>query len=239
MLLALLAAKGSPGVTTTALALAAASSGPSIVVELDPSGGDVEPWLGDTGDPGLAAMVRAARRDGDPEALRHCSVEAAPGLSVATAPVSAVAATAAIAAGGERLASALASLAGTVALDCGRWSAEQSLAARVQASSVTAIVCRPTLASVAHAGHVVGELRTVTRALAVVVVGEEPYPGADVAHALGVPLAGVLPADPRALRALLADGTTARAWARGRLRRAATETLATLETIALGVPAGA
>ena len=49
MRLGLVSAKGSPGVTT--LALGAAAIMDAIAVELDPSGGDVECWLGPVGEP--------------------------------------------------------------------------------------------------------------------------------------------------------------------------------------------
>ena len=46
-LIALASVKGSPGVTTTCLALAAAwPARRRLVIEADPAGGDLGPWLG-------------------------------------------------------------------------------------------------------------------------------------------------------------------------------------------------
>ena len=46
-LIALASVKGSPGVTTTCLVLAAAWPGQRrLIIEADPAGGDLGPWLG-------------------------------------------------------------------------------------------------------------------------------------------------------------------------------------------------
>ena len=62
MLIALVSAKGSPGVTTTGVALvAAASIGDALLVEADPAGGDLECWCGPLGEPGLLAVATEKR----------------------------------------------------------------------------------------------------------------------------------------------------------------------------------
>ena len=75
MRLGLVSAKGSPGVTT--LALGAAEIMDAIAVELDPSGGDVECWLGPVGEPGLIRVAGALRHTADPSGvLAEHAVEA-------------------------------------------------------------------------------------------------------------------------------------------------------------------
>src|SRR6266566_1751510 len=64
-LIALASVKGSPGVTTTCLALAAAWPGKRrLVIEADPAGGDLGPWLGLPPAPGLTGLAAAARHAG-------------------------------------------------------------------------------------------------------------------------------------------------------------------------------
>ncbi|HEV8165498.1 MAG TPA: hypothetical protein VGR74_13810, partial [Actinomycetota bacterium] len=71
-LLALAAAKASPGVTTTAVALAAtwpAERG-VLLVEADPGGGDLAAWFGLAVEPGLVSLA-AARRSTPPSVQGH------------------------------------------------------------------------------------------------------------------------------------------------------------------------
>jgi hypothetical protein len=63
MLIGIGSVKGSPGVTTLGLGLAAVwPGGASLLVEADPSGGDVAVWYGLSEDPGLVSLAAAARR---------------------------------------------------------------------------------------------------------------------------------------------------------------------------------
>ena len=75
----------------------------------------------------------------------------------------------------------------------------------------------------------------MNRAVAAVVVGgNRPYGPDEVSSALGVPVAGVLPWEPRAVLGLLESGV-ARPWSRSGLAGAATECAAGLERIAAEV----
>ncbi len=239
MLVALVSAKGSPGVTAAALAVTAAAPAPALMFEVDPGGGDLECWAPGTGEAGLGGVVTALRQDADPEGLRAYAVHAAPGVGVVTGPVAAGPSTASILDGGDRLGSALAALEGWVVADCGRWSPDQSTARRVAAAAVVAVVCRPTTGGVAHAAHVVSDLRGAARSVALVVVGERPYSGAEAAGAVGAPLAGVLPWDPSALRELLIAGSASKRWRRSGLAAAAVTVVGELQRVAMGVVAGA
>lgn len=98
MLVVLTSAKGSPGVTTTTVALAAAwppQWRPSIL-ECDASGGDLAAGFGLSAEPGLLTLASAARRDRRPGLLWEHTQELPGGLAVAPAPASAEQATAAI-----------------------------------------------------------------------------------------------------------------------------------------------
>lgn len=224
MLVALVSAKGSPGVTTTGLALAAATSDPSLVVECDPAGGDLECWCGPLGEPGLLGVATDLAHDSPAEVLADRAVGVVPGVSAVVAPTGEAAAMATIVPMVERLGPALATLEATVLMDCGRWSASHRAAGQVAAASLVAVVCRPTLDSVEHARAMVESLRRVNRAVAVVVVGgSRPYGPDEVGAALGAPVAGELPWEPRSVLALLEAGSC-RQWARSGLAAAAAAT---------------
>ncbi len=73
--IAIASAKGSPGVTTTALALAAVWPRRVLVAECDPVGGDLSYWFGQPATPGLLTLGSAARRGLSPAELwRHTQV---------------------------------------------------------------------------------------------------------------------------------------------------------------------
>ena len=64
MLVSLLSAKGSPGCTSAALAVAALGrTTTTVAVEADPSGGDIKCWIASqqAGEPGLVSLVAALR----------------------------------------------------------------------------------------------------------------------------------------------------------------------------------
>src|SRR5215211_762423 len=119
----LTSAKGAPGVTMSSLVLAGVSGG--VVVEADPSGGDVRCWssLVQAEGPGLVELVAGLRGEPDPdEVVSAWADEPWPGVRVVTGPSSASVAQNTVAAGGERLAAALASTSFPVLVDVGRWS---------------------------------------------------------------------------------------------------------------------
>lgn len=230
MLLGLVSAKGSPGVTTTALALAVVDDG--LVVELDPSGGSIECWTGATGEPGLTRVASGLRRSAGRDAIVEHVVEAPRGLRAILAPTAGPFAESTVAMTRDRLAPALRDLNDrTVVLDGGRWSRSQPTAHRVAACDLVAIVCAPTVDGVEAARWLVEPLHAeVTGQLVVLLVGERPYPAAEVASAIGVPTAGALAWDPRGLASLLTRGTGS-GWARSPLARSARSALAQISEL--------
>jgi MinD-like ATPase involved in chromosome partitioning or flagellar assembly len=231
MLLVLLSAKGSPGVTTTALALAATAGvegqatrpGSVLLVEADPAGGDLECWCGPRGEPGLLRAVTDVRERSDGDRLRSHAVQVVPGVDAILAPTTEVSAGAAWRSSTDGFAEALADLAGVVIVDGGRWLASPPavLERLVVAADVVGVVCRPTLASVEHARSLVSTMQTTARhVVAVVVGGNRPYGPQEIASALHAQVAGVLPWDPRGLAALVEQGA-GRSWLRSPLATAA------------------
>jgi hypothetical protein len=125
----------------------------------------------------------------------------------------------------ERLGARVATVAGCVLADAGRWDPDQATANRVAGSGVVALVCRSTAPSVAHARDLVAPLRSRASRLAVLLVGEEPYGRAEVAGVLDVPVLGPLAWDRRGVSALWARGATPRWRSRTALGRSARRVL--------------
>ena len=204
-------------------------------MESDPAGGDLECWCGPLGEPGLLGVATDLAHDGEAEAIERRAVEVVAGVRAVVAPTGESAATATILPMVDRLGPALASLDTTVLLDGGRWSGSHRAAGQVAAAALAVVVCRPTLDSVEHARGMVEALRHVNPAVAAAVVGgSRPYGPDEVASALGVPVAGVLPWEPRSVLALLEAGVS-RSWVRSGLAAAAAEVAEGLERIAVEV----
>jgi len=90
-LIALASVKSSPGVTTAALALASAwkNAERRLLVEADPSGGDLGLWLGLPANAGLAGLAAAARHGHDAGLPWRHARELAGGAHLVTAPAGA------------------------------------------------------------------------------------------------------------------------------------------------------
>lgn len=239
MVIGVVSAKGSPGVSTTALALCAAvdPAATRLLVELDPSGGSIECWTGPVGEPGLIQLANGLRRGVGPEALLTHAVAIAAGVWAVLAPAAGALAEATVAASGDRLVPALATVPGTVVVDGGRWSRSQPTASRLAGCDVVAVVCRPTVAGVEAARWLIDPLAaTVSAPVVLVLVGDRPYGPEEVADAVGVPVVGALAWDPRGVTALLTAGA-GRTWTRSSIARSARSVLAALHSHAHPSPA--
>jgi hypothetical protein len=95
---ALASVKGAPGVSTACLALAATwpRGWQPVVVEVDPSGGDLSVWHGLSGEPGLVSLAAASRRSRGRDLLWPHTQQLRGGLPVVCAPMSAGQASAAL-----------------------------------------------------------------------------------------------------------------------------------------------
>src|SRR5260370_41332100 len=86
-LIVMASVKSSPGVTTTALALAAAWPAPQrLLLEADPAGGDLGPWLGLPPSPGLVGLAPAARHNHDDGTIWAHGQQATCGVHLVGAP---------------------------------------------------------------------------------------------------------------------------------------------------------
>jgi len=225
-LIALAAAK-SAGVTTSALALAGVWPGPVLLVECDPAGGDINAGLLRGAQPAgaLLDLALATRRGLTPAQFWDHTVALSddgtvrllPGLAdpaqhpaltpawpllirmlqALDSPPPTGSAESDAAAGWDVLA------------DCGRLAPATPMGL-LGAADLVLLVLRPRLAHVAHtrsrlsalrgqiADHAYGPLPE----LKLLLVGTSPYPAAEVATALDLPVAGVLADDPPAAAVL-------------------------------------
>jgi hypothetical protein len=216
-MIALVSAKGSPGVTASALAFTLTWPGRTLLVEADPAGGDVlAGYLQGSLDAqrGLAqlavAELRGRLRDEFERQLVDLDAPRRQRLLLPGLRDPAQAAT--VAPVWPAIADFLRQLAedGSVIVDCGRLTTPHFGWPLLHAAEQVLLVVRGTLPSVSHAVPAVGLLRK-----------EQAYPAAEVAARLQVDLAAVLPADNRAARALSQGGQV---HARSPLLRAAVAT---------------
>ncbi len=214
-LYALVSAGGSPGVTTAALALALTWPSAAIVAECDPSGGDILAGLLGGHVPATRGLMEHAIEAGNNGAAAASSLTTQlvplddsgtrlvlPGL---TDPRQAVG----LAPSWPAVVKSFAAHQATVIADCGRLDAGpgQPLAV-LSAARTIALVLRPTLRQVWSARsrvEMLSQLAGGTTRLALLLTGPGTHPAREVAHALGLPVAAVLPDDPRTA-ALLSDG---------------------------------
>lgn len=218
-LLALASAKGSPGVSTAALALAAVwpAEREVVVAEADPAGSALAPRFALPYERGVASLAPASRH-------RFVATDVADHLQ--RLPFGAGRAHVDVLVGvraGEQgrvlsrfwdgFAAAMAVADGPdVVADCGRLGPDSPALGVVTAAHLALLVVRPDVEGVVQAQLRASALRDTgiePERLGVVVVGEKPYSRAAVAEALDVPVVGVLAADRR-MAAVLSGETAGR-----------------------------
>lgn len=202
MLIAMISVKGSPGVTTLSVALAArwSDSERCVLVEADPAGGDLAARFNLAPSPGLVSLAAAGRRSADPELVWQHAQHLPGGLAVVTAPAEADTATAALkllADSSPHVFRRAADLAATVVVvDCGRadsWSAAMPI---VRSSDAMVVLTRSGAADLAHLARRVGEVGTWSPRPLLLLRGDD-HPMDEVERALGVPPLGCVPEDRR------------------------------------------
>jgi len=233
--------KGSPGATTLALGLASVWPGTSVLlVEADPSGGDVGLWWEIGSDPGLVSLAGAARRGrpGDVDVLDH-AYEADPGLWVVPGPAGAEQARAALHVLVDR-AGLLPTLTGpahgpddgrrfdAVIVDLGRLDPASPARGLVGVLDVLLVVSRDSIADLTHLAAAAPDLTdgTARATTGVVLTQGCRYRTREVEEAIGGPVVAVLPPDPVTAAALA--GTRTGAGGRRRRGQAASPLLTTL-----------
>jgi hypothetical protein len=219
-------AKGSPGVTTSVLALAAVWPRPVVLAECDPAGGDiVAGFLRADFQPRTTVLevALATRRGLTAEDVLVCcqplgtndELALLPGLTdpgqvASTAP--AWRELAMVFRGLDAVDSGWDLLA-----DCGRLNARGAPLELLAHCDLVVLVLRARLPQVHQAARHLDALRRdlaglgAEPPLGLLLVGDRPYPPAEVSAALGMPVVAVLPVDDRAAR-VLSDGAEPGRW---------------------------
>jgi hypothetical protein len=231
-IVALSSARGAPGVTATALSLAAAL--PALLVEADVSGGVLAARYSLGREPGLTTLVAAGRTGSAADWRDHA--QSAGGVPVVVGPDSAGVARALWERAGDRVANLLRRFDTVVVADVGRMVAPMPLAGSID---VGLLVVAPRPEHLLSASQGMSDLEQSARAVGVVVAGDGPYRPGEVAESLGVDLFGVVPHDPRGADALEGRGGSARVLARSRLARAGVELAASVTGALQGLHAPA
>jgi hypothetical protein len=206
-LVALLSLKGSPGVTTTALGLAACwpEGEQPVVVECDPAGGDLLARFRLETTPGLVSLVAAGRHGAEPGLVWRHTQRLPGGLPVVVGPAGADQARAALAqlAAGDAgvLRQAADRVGSAVIADCGRFAGDDAVIDLVQAADVSLLLCRAQDDALSHLATLLARAPGWLRGMAFVLVGGG-YPTAEVADALGIRVLARIPDDPRGATAL-------------------------------------
>jgi hypothetical protein len=220
MLIAVVSVKGSPGATTFATALAARWPHPArtVLVEADPSGGDLAIRFSLESTPGLVSVAAAARRSEDPDLLWQHAQELPGGLAVVAAPPDADRARAALSAladptGGESVLRTAANAPDTVVIaDCGRVDTGSVALPVVRSADALILLTRAHADDLAHLARRLPIIGRWTPHPMLLLVGHG-YSPADVARELGVAPLGRIPEDPRGAAVLCGRPATAR-WRR-------------------------
>jgi MinD-like ATPase involved in chromosome partitioning or flagellar assembly len=230
-LAAFAAAKAAPGVTTSAVAVAAVwpAGRRVLLAECDPGGGDLAARFGLPAQPGLVSLAAAARREID-AALMAVHAQALPGgLRVLSGPPGADQAVAALGMLAPAVVSSLDDLQGMdVVADLGRLDPASPALPLARAASLLVLVVRPRLDELQHLAYRVAALREQCRNLGLVMVGAGPYPAEEIAAALGVEVLGSLPADQRGAGLLGGEALSTAGLRRAPLVRAARQLTATI-----------
>lgn len=212
MLVGLVSAKGSPGVTTATLALATQWPRPALVVEADPFGGDIRAGLGGGRWPasaGIADAVVDLRSTNADETLRrraHRPVSHGPAVLAGLGCVGQ-----ATTVPWTQIGTALGRLRGADSLaDCGRFALADGVTSLLRVCDALVLVTGSSLRSVRSASRVApvlaDHLAPGAPRLGVLVVGpDDPYSTREIAEVCGIPALGDLPRDDRSA-AVWGDG---------------------------------
>lgn len=233
--------KGAPGVTLTALSVAAAwpvSEGRrKLFVEADASGGALALRYGLGLEPGLVTFAVAAQRRAEPDTLWDHAQELPGGLPAIVGPDSP-----------NRAASVLASSADAIArwlvvqtdldviVDVGRLTTDSPAVDLIRHANLTVMVARPCVEQLQPAAQRMRDLPIRPDDMGWVLVGETPYGSAEISEAFGYDVVGVMADDPRGAAALEHGAAGKRLRRSGLARSAATlaETLA--QRVGLAAP---
>ena len=204
MLISMLSLKGSPGVTTFAVALAARWPDPArpVVVEADPAGGDLGPRFSLAASPGLVSLAAAARSGTQPDLARDHTQQLPGGLAVVPAPPDAEQTHAALAAlltdpgRGARMLRSLADVEGAlVIVDCGRVAPDSPVLPVLQVADAVLLLTRAHADDLAHLPRRLPQIGRWSPNPILLLAGEG-HSTAEVAREFGVAPLGRIPHDP-------------------------------------------
>jgi MinD-like ATPase involved in chromosome partitioning or flagellar assembly len=217
VLIAVVSVKGSPGASTLGLGLAARWPQPgAVLVEADPAGGDLAARFGLYHKPGLSTMaldtrsLQAKPQPGEWTQRLPCGVAvvlAGPGPAAA----------ASLTTLGGRLPQLLRLLAGqypAVVVDAGRWQPATPADLLLRAADVVLLVARPTSDEIRQVDARIQALHELASDVRLVLVGVHgAWPAREIAAALHVPVAQVVPVDRRGAGLLAGRLVPRRGWA--------------------------
>lgn len=209
--LALVSAKAAPGVSTSALLLAAVWPSPALLVEADLAGGDLRYYLRNAdgqplrADPGVVSLLAAHTLTGvvtDRRLLAHAQ-HLQGGLPVLIGPGNPAQAEA-LRGQWPQLATAIAACEQVVVADLGRIDGQRpSDLTLLRTASLVLVVCRGSVASLGHTRDLLARLAGHGVSAQALLVGTGAQ-REDAQHALGVAVQ-LLPHDPTAAASLLGD----------------------------------
>lgn len=200
-IVSLVSFSGAPGVTTLALATAAALTASEVpepvLVEAATSGGVVGGWYDLPAEPGLSTLALAIGGDEPPDLLAHAQ-EVPGGLPAVLAPPSGSRVAKLMFARGQALAAHLQGVDATVVVDCGRISVESPLRPVLEASILIGVAVRPTREDFRLAATALAELNTVLPAplpAGWILVGASPWSVDEIGTQYGLPVLATVPED--------------------------------------------
>ena len=241
MLLAVASFKGSPLVTSLAVALAARWPTPgAVVVEADPAGGDLAFRFGHRREPGLSDLATDTRSGSQEPDLTAYAQRIALGCDVVFGPADQIQADPRGSHDGEETGEAvqvvrmvarngLGVLRRTAAdrlvvVDVGRLGWDSPAMPLACAADVLLLVSRTGMDAIDAVQVRRNRLLAVPgmgASVRLVLAGQPPYPAQEIAETAGLPLAGVLPDDRRGAAVLAGRTSPGWGWTRLELLRAA------------------
>ncbi|MFD9735712.1 chromosome partitioning protein [Umezawaea sp. NPDC059074] len=227
MLVTVCSLKGSPGTTTFATALGARwpTQESPIVVEADPSGGDLAARFRLAESPGLVSLAAAARgHGGDPDLLGQHVQRLSSDLRVVLGPAGAEQSRAALSVLAAYTPSPLRSAASragtTVIADCGRVDPDSPALPIIRSADTMLLLVRPHDDELAHVALKLHIAQTWSRRPCLVLVGDG-YSDAEVSRVLGIPVLGRVPRDDKGAAVLGGRGNRRHGPSRSAVGRAA------------------
>ncbi|MFJ3779786.1 hypothetical protein ACIPX0_49805 [Streptomyces sp. NPDC090075] len=206
-LVAVCSLKGSPGVTTAAVGLAAqwqAGETP-VVVECDPAGGDLLGRYRLETAPGLMSLAAAARRSGEQGLVWQHTQRLPGGQPVVVGPAGAAQARASLAQlsrGATGVLRRAANRAGTVVIaDCGRIEPDSPALEVVRVADMTLLLARARDDALSHVAMQWPTVARCSRRPSLVLVGDG-YSTGEVVRELQIEVMGRIPEDPKGAAAL-------------------------------------